>query len=107
MNDGKIGENIPQQKKIEMPFNLFTSQNLNNTMDNKKYAVTHSQIQGEANQAYRFQFKRNTQNPNKMSMKQDTSRNSQVNQDASNVFPYLGPAANQEGQGSQRTIESR
>lgn len=107
MNDGKIGDIIPQQKKVEMPFNLFTSQNLNNTMENKKYAVTHSQIQGETNQAYRFQFKRNTQNPNKMSMKQDTTRNNPVNQDASNVFPYLGPAGNQEGQGSQRNIESR
>lgn len=107
MNDGKISDYIPQQKKVEMPINLFTSQSLNNTMDNKKYAVTHSQIQGEANQAYRFQFKRNTQNPNKMNIKQDTSRNSQVNQDASNVFPYLGPVGSQEGQGSQKNIESR
>lgn len=92
MNDGKIEENIPEPKKLEMPINLFASQNFNNTMKNKKYAVTHSQIQGETNQAYRFQFRRNTQNPNKVHAKQDTSRNNQANQDVaeSNIFPYSG-----------------
>lgn len=109
MNDGKIGDNMLEPKKIEMPFNLFSSQSLNNTMENKKFAVTHSQIQGETHQAYRFQFKRNTQNPNKMYPKQDTSRDSQINQDiaASNAFSYSGPVGNQVGQGSQKDIESR
>jgi hypothetical protein len=73
LNNIALPENAVDAKKGEAALNLFASLKLSETTENKKYAVTHSQIQ-EVPQTYRFQFKRNTANGQTVSFRQDTKR---------------------------------